>query len=141
MVTKESESRKYCCFYVSEYHLEMILLPYIKDNIDKYKIIIYTQENLLETIKVLLKKINLKEDEKRKILNLNWSGKNLEKIDDENKTIVVINGDKNYVQKVNKKFKYLKNISVIDCYKVDNESLEMTDLKENYDEILNTKKI
>ena len=141
MVTKESESRKYCCFYVSEYHLEMILLPYIKDNIDKYKIIIYTQENLLETIKVLLKKINLKEDEKRKILNLNWSGKNLEKIDDENKTIVVINGDKNYVQKVNKKFKYLKNISVIDCYKVDNESLEMTDLKENYDEILKTKKI
>ena len=38
MITKEHKVKKYCLFYASDFHLEMILLPYIKKNIykDKY---------------------------------------------------------------------------------------------------------
>ena len=35
MVTKENKLEKTCSFYVSEYHLEMILVPYINKKIEE----------------------------------------------------------------------------------------------------------
>ena len=35
MITKELETNKMCLFCASEYHLEMILLPYIKERINE----------------------------------------------------------------------------------------------------------
>ena len=142
MVTKEHELKKICCFYVSEYHLEMILLPYIKNNLDKYKILIYTEENLLESVKLLLERINLSESEKEKILKLNWTGDALKnEIDDNAKKIIIINGDINFIKKVNKQFEKRKNLNIVDCYKVTDVNLEISNIRDNYDEILNTKKI
>ena len=40
MITEEQCTEKTCLFCASDYHLEMILLPYIKERIDKNKIII-----------------------------------------------------------------------------------------------------
>ena len=34
MITKEDKIQKSCCFYASDYHLEMIILPYINKKID-----------------------------------------------------------------------------------------------------------
>ena len=116
MVTKEYESRKSCCFYVSEYHLEMILVPYIKNNLEKYNILIYTEENLLESVKLLLERINLNQEEKNKILELNWGGdviKNIENNENNNdKKIVIINGSINFIKKINKKLENVKNLSI-----------------------------
>ena len=55
MITKEHETEKTCLFCVSDYHLEMILLPYI---IKKEKVIIFTEQELETTINTLLEKIN-----------------------------------------------------------------------------------
>ena len=74
--TKESKVKKYCCFYASDFHLEMILLPYIKNNIYKDKFIIFTEENLSDSIKVLLNGTNLNLEEKNLMLNLDWKEKN-----------------------------------------------------------------
>ena len=64
---------KTCIFYASDYHFEMISIPYIIKNIDSNKeIIILTENNLEATVNNLVKKMNLEENKKKKILKLNW---------------------------------------------------------------------
>ncbi len=72
MITEEQYTEKTCLFCASNYHLEMILLPYIKERIDKNKIIVFTENSLEESINVLLNKVNLSENDKEKIRSLNW---------------------------------------------------------------------
>lgn len=60
---------KTCAIYASDYHFEMISLPYIEKNIEENKeIIIFTENNLEETINTLVSKTNLKDEKKKKIL-------------------------------------------------------------------------
>ena len=40
MVVEDKEIEKICSFYISEYHLEMILLPFINDKIENNKKVI-----------------------------------------------------------------------------------------------------
>ena len=68
MITKEHENKKYCLFYASDFHLEMILLPYIKNNIDDTHFTIFTEKNLDESLRILLSKTNLKFNEKEQML-------------------------------------------------------------------------
>ena len=70
MITKELKAKKYCCFYASDFHLEMILLPYLKDNLRKTNISILTQDNLSVSIKQVLDRTNFSEVEKEDIINL-----------------------------------------------------------------------
>ena len=52
MITKEHETKKYCCFYASDFHLEMILLPYIKNNIQIiHKIELDSMQESIATLK------------------------------------------------------------------------------------------
>ena len=143
MITKELKIKKYCCFYVSDFHLEMILLPYIKNNISKSKIIIFTQDNLKDSVKLLLERTNFNNEDKNKILNLNWSDNIKEEITKENvkESTVIINGDINYIEQMNKNIKNLEldNIKIIDCYNISKNNLELAKIQEKYDEILNTK--
>ena len=143
MITKELNMKKYCCFYVSDFHLEMILLPYIKKHIDNSKIIIFTEEDLLSTIKILLDKINFSEIEKNKILDLHyWNSKKIEKlINKDEKYIFIINGNINYIEEINKKIKKfdLKNYSIVDCYNI--EKIDVSEIENKYDVKLNTSKI
>ena len=56
MVVQEETKEKNCCFYVSEFHLEMILLPYINELIVDIKDInplIYKSYTLSENDNVL----------------------------------------------------------------------------------------
>ena len=140
MITKEHKIKKYCLFYASDFHLEMILLPYIKKNIDKDKFLIFTQENLSESMKILLNRTNLDSDEKNMMLNLNWDGKeNLEEKDLNNYTII-INGNNEYISEINDKINKINpdKINIIDCYSINDKNIEPQRIKEKYDDILNT---
>ncbi len=143
MITKEQKTGKYCCFYVSDFHLEMILLPYIKNNIDKCKIVIFTENNLKDSVRLLLERTNFNNEDKNKILSLNWNNKVTEEITCEKleKSIVIINGGIEYIEKINKNVKKLnlKYIKIIDCYNISKNNLELAKLQEKYDKILNTK--
>ena len=80
MITKENEG-KLCSFYASDFHLEMIILPYINKKLeDKEEVVIITEENLKESVNILISKINLEEKRKAKLLNLNWENNYKEKI-------------------------------------------------------------
>lgn len=145
MITKEHNFNKYCCFYVSDFHLEMILLPYIKDKMDKTKFAIITEENLSESMKILLDRTNLNIDEKNKILNLNWDNKNIEDIAkyNFNEKTIIIKGSINYISRINEKIEKIKpkKINIIDCYNINEKSLKVEEIQEKYDKILNTKNI
>ena len=140
MITKEHTVKKYCLFYASDFHLEMILLPYIKKNIYKDKFLIFTQENLSESMEILLNRTNLDSDEKNMMLNLNWDGKeNLEEKDLNNYTII-INGNNEYISEINDKINKINpdKINIIDCYSINDKNIEPQRIKEKYDDILNT---
>lgn len=139
MVTEEQKSKKLCCFYASEYHLEMILLPYIKNNLKNSNFTIFTQKDLSKSINLLLERINLKKEEKEQIKNLNWKKKN--NIEKDIKKNIIINGDLKYIENIKKELSKIKenNFDIVYCYNIEylNENREY--FEKNYDGILNTK--
>ena len=99
-----------CAFYASDYHFEMMILPYLDKKIEENNnIVIFTENNLKDTINVLVSKTNLKEEKKElqkeqkelqkdwdvikesisfrkeekkeKILNLDWKNNDLKKFE------------------------------------------------------------
>ena len=144
MITKEQNLNKYCLFYVSDFHLEMILLPYIKDNLQKSKITIITEEDLSTSIKILMDKVNLEDTQKEEILNLDWSN-NFFKIEESNfdKNIIILNGKVKFIKEKNDEIKRmnLKNVDVIDCYNINKFNVDISEIKKEYDGVLNTKNI
>ena len=148
MITKEVDNINKCCLYANDFHLEMILLPYIKENLGKSKFVILTQNNLKDTIKILLEKVNLSKKDISELYKIDWSTKTEEKIkniqeysNNKNKTTVVINGNVDFVKEnieiINSFNK--NNIDVIECYNV--EDLTSTKINIEEYEILNTKRI
>ncbi len=142
MKNKETKE-KVCCFFASDYHFEMIALPYINTNMDNNKNVkIFSQNDLEKTVNTLVSKINLKDDRKEDILNLDWSKKdNLDSVEtiDEN-SVVFIKGEEDYINRVNQKLKEnnLDNIKVINCYEIDEVKDHVDNIMEKYDRILNT---
>ena len=80
-MSKEQKTKeKTCAFYASDYHFEMITLPYIEKKIEENKkVIILTENNLEETMKTLISRINLNEEKKKKIYKINWKNDDLNK--------------------------------------------------------------
>ena len=139
MDIEKKENKKMYVFYVSEFHLEMILLPFVNKKIEeKEKIIINTEYDLEDTMKVLLNRMNLKEENKEKILGLNWNKK--EKQEMYNKSNIITIGRQEYIDKINYEIKQenLNNIRMLDCYKFDDIKEEISDIANKYDGNFNT---
>ena len=104
---------KICSFYVSDWHLVTMLLPYINKKIEeKSKITTILEKDIESNIETLVEKLNLKKSEK--ILEINWKKQEVKKYSklaqilskqiDNNATenIILVNGTKEYIDKVNK---------------------------------------
>ena len=135
----ENKIEKLCCFYVSDFHLEMILLPYINNKLDE-NIIIKTERDLKDTVETLVSKMNLNKENKEKILSLGWNvgeHKN-EKI--ENKSNIIIIGNKKYIENINCKIKKdeIKDATIVDCYNFEDTKDNMENIINNYSSSLNT---
>ena len=133
MVVQNKNVEKICCFYVSEFHLEMILVPYINKKINE-NITILTQKKLKDTIEILLEKINLNKEDKQKILKLEWNG---DKKIKENSNIIII-GSKEYIQQKNDEIGGKNAVSVLDCYDFEEEKENINDILKEYKNSLNT---
>lgn len=133
MVAQNKRIEKLCSFYVSDFHLEMILLPYINEKInDKENITILTEKNLEETLKILLSKMNLKKENEQKILELGWNGE--EKIK-ENSNIIII-GSEEYIERKNRQIE--DAVSILDCYDFEEIKDNINDITKRYEKSLNT---
>lgn len=150
MMTQEINTVKKCCLYASDFHLEMILLPYIKENLYKSKFIIITQKDLSDTIELLLDRVNITKKEKQDILQLSWKENingdisNLKNEIVNNQNIeLIINGESHYIKKINDELKMLGNdsINIIDCFDINDKIIDLNYIRNNYKDILNTSKM
>lgn len=147
---KKNTKEKICAFYASDYHFEMISLPYIDERIQKDdEIIILTENNLEKTIKILLEKTNLKQERKQKILKLDWQNNDLAKLkiiktklDQEKNITIFIKGKKNYIHNVNQNIeKWMtktEGIRIIDCYNIEEVGQELQEITKKYNQVLKT---
>ena len=147
MITKENEER-ICSFYASDFHLEMIILPYINKKLEQdTKVVIITENNLKESVNLLISKINLEETRKRKLLELNWENNYTEKIEElYNKEInkevcVIVNGEESFIEEINRKLEIIKddnNINIVNCYKIEDIQNHMEEIIAKHQKVLNT---
>ena len=148
-ITKE----KSCAFYASDYHFEMISLPYISKSMDENKeVVILTENNLKDTVNTLISKTNLKEERQNKILSLDWSNNDLKKFKEISKKskenmnmIIFIKGKQNYIENINKNIeKWVMNndhIKIIDCYDFFEMEEKIDEIAQKYDKVLGTSRI
>lgn len=145
MITKELDGLEKCCIYANDFHLEMILLPYLKENLGKTKFIIFTENSLEETIKILIERTNLDEKVKGDILNLGWDDNYMEKINlltefmNKEKITVIVKGGLDYIKNVVNIVNGNSNVEVVKCYCVDDINGENVDLGNC--EVLNTRRV
>ncbi len=133
MIVQNERKEKTCCFYVSEFHLEMILVPYINKKIEE-NITILTEKRLRETVEILISRMNLKQENKEKILNLGWNGEEEVK---ENSNVIII-GSTEFIKEKNKEIENKNVISVLDCYNFEEEKNNIDEILKDYNNTLNT---
>lgn len=139
MTTSKGTIEKKCCFYASDFHLEMTIVPYINRKIEENKnVIIVTQNNLEETMKVLISRMNIKN--KDIICNLDWNNNDIAQAIGKNNLIMIVNGNKEFIDYKNKEIKELLGqevIELINCYYFDEIKDEMVQIRANYTGVLN----
>lgn len=112
--------KKFCSFYVSEYHLLTILLPYIDEQIkNNQNVEVILEEDMIDSVKKYIKRNE--RFNTNKIINLDWK-KN--KKDDlkikENVDVAIIVGKEDFIKKVN----YINEENVtlkefVNCYNIE----------------------
>ena len=152
MVNNEN-IKKVCSFYVSDWHLVTMLLPHINEKInEEVKIATILQYNIQNQMETLLEKLRI--ENKTKILNIDWKNKQtnentIENIINtkENQIEIIINGNMEYIEEVNKQIENFinsheqfknKNITIIDCYNVNDYKDKISQILEKHEKILNT---
>ena len=150
MNKNQKTKEKTCAFYASDYHFEMISLPYINKKLDESKeVIVLTENNLRETIKTLVSKINLNEDKKVDILKIDWENNDLNKFKKINEDIkskkdmvIFVKGKENYIKNINENIEKWteksKNVEIIDCYDMEEISQDMDNIMDQYKFTLKT---
>lgn len=150
MIKENKREEKLCLFFASDYHFEMISLPYINKKLDESKeVIVLTENNLKETIKKLVSKINLNEDKKVDILKIDWENNDLNKFKKINEDIkskkdmvIFVKGKENYIKNINENIEKWteksKNVEVIDCYDMEEISQDMDNIMDQYKFTLKT---
>ena len=146
---------KLCSFYISDWHLVTMLLPYINRKVNEQaKIATILEKNIKENITTLIQKLNLKN--KDNILSINWNktnGENKIKIrkilknsKEEKEIIIILNGNKDFIEKENIKIEqYInkekitnKKIKIINCYEIIEFNGNVDEILRKNDKILNT---
>ena len=146
--------KKTCSFYVSEYHLVTMLLPYIKEKIDNNGAIsTFLENNLSEKMEKLVNGTNLNKKDKEEIITLNWKNinpykyknveKELETINKEKNINIIVSGSMQYIDAVNanvERWAKKNNINIVinNCYEVSNFNKNIKEILDKHDKILNT---
>lgn len=138
---------KMCSFYVNDWHLTVMMLPYINGKLqENKKVTIISEENLLNNINTILERTNIKEEYKKQIQTIGWektSNKDIKnKIQEqENGNNIIIIGKEEYIENTNK---IIENkvkageVNVIDCYEVMEFNNNMENILKNHEKIINT---
>lgn len=149
MLKESKNEEKLCLFFASDYHFEMISLPYINENLKKdNNVIIMTENDLNGTVDKVLSSVNLSKEDKDKIVKIDWKNDDVSKFKEiknangNGKDIVIfVKGKENYINSVNENIKnWIDNvkIKVIDCYDINEVSEDVGSIAKNYSKVLST---
>lgn len=152
----KNEVRKICGFYVNEWHLTTMILPYIHKEIEKENTIItILQSGINENIKEILSRMNLNQKLQKSILNIDWEStktlkyesikEKIQNISKNQKDInILINGEKEYIEIANEMIEKVINetnienkINILNCYNVTKFS-NVSEIAKKHDFIINT---
>ena len=130
--------KSFCSFYVSEYHLLTILLPYINEQISNFKNVELILENdMIESVKKYLKKNEIFNT--GKIIKLNWKKIRNEDVKIKvNTDIVIVCGKELFIEKINTEIYKFKSVSqIVNCFNI--ESLNnLENIVKGHDFVLRT---
>ena len=149
MMKENKREEKLCLFFSSDYHFEMISLPYINESLKKNEnVIIMTENNLDSSVDKVLSRINLNEEEKNKLTKINWKNDDLNKFKelknankDGKDTLIFVKGRENYIDNMNKNIENWTNdtdIKIVDCYDINEIQDDVSSIAKKYDRILST---
>ena len=149
MVKENKNEEKLCLFFASDYHFEMISLPYINEKLKKdNNVIIMTENDLNGTVDKLLSRVNLSKEDKDKITKIDWKNDDVSKFKEiknanENgrDTIIFVKGKENYINSVNKNIGNWINtndMKIVDCYDINEVYEDVSSIAKNYDKVLST---
>ena len=153
----KNNNQKLCSFYVSKWHLVTMLLPYIHRALkEEANVITILEEDIKQNIETLIERLNLKDE--REVLKIDWTrcqkieylelDKKLHTILKNKQNIILVNGSKNYIDKINAVLdKWLKshnsqlkyvNIKTVNCYEVTEFNNNIQEIFDSHDKMLNT---
>ena len=139
MNIENKKIEKICNLNVSDFQLEMILLPYLNEKIQENEPInIISEKNLNQSINELISKVNLDKNMKNNILNLKWNSSDIKNI--QNNSNVILVGTKDFIgQKTNKLMDMdIENLKIIDCYNLQEVEKEIPKIVSTHDKNLNS---
>lgn len=145
---------KICNFYANEVHLGVTIVPFVANIIKEHsKVCTILNTNINNEVENIISKINIDENLKNEILNINWKKTNSNKqeiknyvedeIKDNSEIYVIINGNKDEIEEKNKYIEEIKeenkdkNINIVNCFQI-NENKINEGFLENYHKILNS---
>ena len=156
----ENNVLKICSFYVSDWHLTVMLLPFVEEQIEKGENLqTILKKNITYNMKEILNRIQIKDTTKLEILNVEWKNRNILKYGEirkfmnkstrNQKTVtIIIEGDKERIEYINKNIdKWIqkqdrkiarKQIRIINCYEVNEFNENLQEILDKHDKILNT---
>lgn len=149
MNVQKNNVTKLCSFYVSEWHLVTMLLPYLNQKVNEQaKIATILEKDMKQNVSTLVEKLNLKN--KEKILNLNWNKNEqikskINELEEKQELVIFVNGDKEFMERQNRKLtRYFQThlikqpIKIINCYEVTELDGDISVILDEHDKILNT---
>lgn len=158
MRLEEITLKKTCSFYISDFHLSTLLLPYITNKIkNDIQIVTFLEENIEKNIEKVVKIMDVGEYIKEEILKIKWNKTNLKNCSGvfenlefgKNDCNIIVVGEKSYIEYINKKIvenisninrstlKYKTVVTVNNCYYVE-DVLKVNEILDNHDLLLNT---
>ena len=132
------KKKSFCSFYVSEYHLLTILLPYIDEQISNLKNVkLILEEDMIESVKKYLKRYEI--NNMSKIIKLGWKKEKNNKFEiDENINNIIVCGRGEFIEKVNTEINNrIKNIEIVNCYNLETLN-NLNEVVKGHDFVLRT---
>lgn len=147
MMKENKREEKLCLFFASDYHFEMISLPYINENLKKNKdVVIMTENDLGNSVNKVISSINLNEEEKSRLNKIDWKNDELNKFKevknadkDGKELLIFVKGRENYINNMNKNIENwtnLKNVEIVDCYDINEVQNNAGEIAKQYDNVL-----
>ncbi len=156
----ENNKLKICSFYVSDWHLTAMLLPFIEEKTEKGELLnTILEKNITYNMKEILTRIRISDRTKEQILKIDWKNKSLIKYGEIRKFMekatrnqrivtIIVEGNKDRIEYINKNIdKWMqkqerklkrKEIKIINCYEVTEFNENLQEILDKHDKILNT---